>query len=106
MTRSRAMNSCPTCGKGRLRRRQYREVVSGIDLGTYPALVCNARGDSYLGSEAMARIEARAKRVGLWGSATWRFIQLSRRIEKEARRKGVSQAELLRALKQARKKRE
>ncbi len=105
MARARTTNTCPTCGKGRLRRRQYREVLSGIDLGTYRALVCDACGDSYLGTEAMAKIEARAKRIGLWASPALRFIQLSRRIEKDARRKGLRQAELLRALKQVRKER-
>lgn len=106
MSRGRTTNSCPTCGKGRLRRRQYREVLSRIDLGTYRALVCDACGDAYLGTEAMAKIEARAKRVGLWGSPALRFIQLSRRKEEDAQRKGLSRAELLlRALKQVRKER-
>lgn len=80
-------------------------MLCGIDLGTYRALVCDACGVAYLGSEAMAKIDARAKRVGLWGSPALRFILLSRRIEQDARRKGLSRAEVFRALKQVRKER-
>ncbi len=41
----------------------------GIDLGSYPADLCDACGGSFVDDTTMARIEARAKELGLWGLA-------------------------------------
>lgn len=41
----------------------------GIDLGEYPAEVCDSCGESFVDQAAMGKIEARAKKLGLWGLA-------------------------------------
>jgi len=41
----------------------------GFDLGEYPAEVCDSCGESFVDQDAMEKIEARAKEVGLWGLA-------------------------------------
>lgn len=59
--------TCPACGKGTLKRGKAKEEMFGVDLGTYPADVCDACGESFVDAEAMDRIEVRAKELGLWG---------------------------------------
>lgn len=61
---------CPVCGKGLLRTKRIREEMFGVDLGTYDAEVCDVCGESFLTSESMDRVEARAKELGLWGLAS------------------------------------
>ena len=61
--------TCPVCGKGKLRRGETKEEMFGIDLGTYPADVCRECGESFIDEDAMTRLEARAKELGLWGLA-------------------------------------
>lgn len=63
------MVECPVCGKGKLRRGKVREEMFGIDLGEYPAEVCDSCGESFVNQDAMRKIEARAKEMGLWGLA-------------------------------------
>src|SRR5438445_12255817 len=63
------MATCPACGKGRLHRGKVREQMFGVDLGEYPAEICDSCGEAFVDSEAMKKIEARAKAIGLWGLA-------------------------------------
>src|SRR5712691_3068110 len=63
------MASCPVCAKGKLRRGKVREEMVGVDLGEYPADICDSCGESFVDQEAMKKIEARAKEMGLWGLA-------------------------------------
>ena len=63
------MVECPVCGKGKLRQRKVREEMFGIDLGEYPADICDSCGESFVDQDAMKKIEARAKEMGLWGLA-------------------------------------
>src|SRR3989442_9659204 len=63
------MATCPVCGKGRLRRGKVREEMFGVDLGEYPAEICDSCGESFVDSEALKKIETRAKAMGLWGLA-------------------------------------
>ncbi len=63
------MTECPVCGKGKLRRGKIREQMFGVDLGEYPAEICDACGESFVDQNAMKKIEARAKKLGLWGLA-------------------------------------
>ena len=60
---------CPVCGKGQLHRGKVREEMFGVDLGEYPAEVCDSCGESFVDQDAMKKIEARAKEAGLWGLA-------------------------------------
>lgn len=63
------MAGCLSCGKGKLRRGKVREEMFGIDLGEYPAEICDACGESFVTQESMRKIEARAKEAGIWGLA-------------------------------------
>src|SRR5438034_11327550 len=63
------MAGCPACGKGELHRGKVREQMFGVDLGEYPAEICDSCGESFVDQKAMRKIEARAKELGLWGLA-------------------------------------
>ena len=63
------MATCPVCVKGKLRRGKVREEMFGVDLGEYPAEVCDSCGESFVDQQAMKKIEGRAKEMGLWGLA-------------------------------------
>ena len=63
------MAGCPSCGKAKLHRGKVREEMFGIDLGEYPAEICDSCGESFVDQDAMKEIEARAKKMGLWGLA-------------------------------------
>lgn len=63
------MAGCLSCGKEKLRRGKVREEMFGIDLGEYPAEICDACGESFVTQESMRKIEARAKEAGIWGLA-------------------------------------
>jgi hypothetical protein len=41
----------------------------GVDLGEYDADVCDTCGESFVRSDGIDRMEARAKELGLWGLA-------------------------------------
>lgn len=41
----------------------------GFELGTYPAGICEACGENFIDLEDFEKIEARAKKLGLWGLA-------------------------------------
>ena len=60
---------CPVCGKGQLHRSKVHEEMFGVDLGEYPAEICDSCGESFVDQDAMKKIEARAKEMGLWGLA-------------------------------------
>jgi len=61
---------CPVCGKGSLRPKRVHEEMFGVHLGDYDGEVCDKCGETFLNSESMAQVEARAKEVGLWGLAS------------------------------------
>lgn len=94
----KAREICPSCGGGRLRPQESREELLGIDLETYPSLVCDSCGESYLNRQSMAPLEARAKELGIWGSSEMRFRELSARFRAEAGRRGLTKWQLLKAL--------
>ncbi len=41
----------------------------GIDLGEYASEICDSCGESFVDQDALRKIEARAKEMGLWGLA-------------------------------------
>lgn len=63
------MTECPTCGKGKLHRGRIREEMFGVDLGEYPAEICDSCGESFVDEAAIKKMEARAKEMGIWGLA-------------------------------------
>jgi YgiT-type zinc finger domain-containing protein len=58
---------CPMCGKGTLRKGKVKEYMFGEYLGEYPALICSACKESFTDSATTKKIEAAAKRKGIWG---------------------------------------
>lgn len=100
----KATEICSSCRRGRLRPQKSREELLGIDLGTYLSLVCDTCGESYFDRGTMARLEARAKELGIWGSSEIRFKNLSARFRSEAGRRGLTKRQLLQALEDVRNK--
>jgi YgiT-type zinc finger domain-containing protein len=79
---------CPVCEKGTLKPTQEKHVMYGVDLGTYPAQKCTACGEVFTDGDAMEKIEAMAKKKGVWGLGRKSTItksgnSLSIRIPKE-----------------------
>ena len=58
---------CPSCEEGRLTPGTVREVMDGVDLGAFPAMLCRACGESYVDSKTMMQVETAAKNAGVWG---------------------------------------
>ncbi len=61
---------CPLCGKGELRHKKISEEMFGVSLGKFDGEVCSECGESFLSSDSMDALEARAKELGLWGLAS------------------------------------
>lgn len=62
--------ACPVCGAGRLRLQRVQEEMFGVDLGAYSAEVCDRCAETFFTPESVDRIEAKAKKLGLWGLAS------------------------------------
>ena len=58
---------CPVCEKGILEKKEIEEYIFGLNLGKYPAEVCNKCGESFTDSEVTRKIEEAAKKKGIWG---------------------------------------
>ncbi len=57
---------CTECN-GMLKRKKARFVDLGVDLGEFPALVCNKCGERYYPDKSTAKIQKKQKEMGLWG---------------------------------------
>ncbi len=58
---------CPICGKGVLHKGNVSEEMFGISLGEFPADICNKCGESFTDEETTGKIEAAARKKGVWG---------------------------------------
>jgi len=58
---------CPVCGRGNLEKGKIREVMFGIDLGQFPAEICNKCKESFTDGNTTQAIEKAAKKKGIWG---------------------------------------
>ena len=58
------------CEKGVLKKSKVRESMFGIYLGIFPAEICNKCGESFTDSATTKKIEAIAKKKGIWGLGT------------------------------------
>ena len=58
---------CPICEKGELRKGKIREVMFGVDLGEFPAMICSNCKESFTDDAATKLIEEAAKKRGIWG---------------------------------------
>lgn len=61
------MKKCPICKKGTLRKEVIEEKMFGVELGRFEADVCDQCGESFVDENTMLKIEAEAKRQGVWG---------------------------------------
>ena len=61
------MIRCPICEKGKLIKVIKKHVLFGVDLGVYPGEKCTSCGEVFTDSSAMEKIEAVAKKKGIWG---------------------------------------
>lgn len=61
------MTKCPVCEKGILKKKKIKETMFGVYLGEFPAEVCSHCGESFTDIETTKRIEAVAKKEGIWG---------------------------------------
>jgi len=58
---------CYICGKGALEHKKVDFKLYGISLGKFDAEVCNACNETFFSEAASDKIDALAKKNGLWG---------------------------------------
>ena len=58
---------CPVCEKSELKRGKIRELMFGVDLGEFPARICNNCNESFTDEATTRLIEEAAKKRGIWG---------------------------------------
>ncbi|HAB50687.1 MAG TPA: hypothetical protein DCE80_00680, partial [Ignavibacteriales bacterium] len=58
---------CPMCEKGALKKGKVKETMFGVELGEFPADICDKCGESFTNSVTTKRIEEAAKKKGMWG---------------------------------------
>lgn len=58
---------CPICEKGYLKKSIKTESMYGVELGKFPALVCEKCNESYTDEETTKKIEQKAKEKGIFG---------------------------------------
>ena len=63
------MTKCPMCDKGTLKKGKVEEEMFGISLGKYDAEICDKCGESFFDQDAVQKMEAKAKELGIWGLA-------------------------------------
>lgn len=61
------MGKCPVCKKGTLKKGEIEEVMFGVSLGRFQAEICSHCGESFVDEDTMMKIEAKAKKRGIWG---------------------------------------
>ncbi|MFH1506485.1 MAG: AbrB/MazE/SpoVT family DNA-binding domain-containing protein [archaeon] len=58
---------CPICEKGTLKKGKIKEYMFGVYLGEFPAEICSKCKESFTDSLTTKKIEAAAKKKGIWG---------------------------------------
>ncbi len=58
---------CPICEKGTLKEKKVKYLVYGIELGQFPAQVCNACQEEWFDEKTSKKIEELEKKKGLFG---------------------------------------
>ena len=58
---------CPVCEKGNLRRKVVPYSVYGVELGKFPADVCDKCGEQWFDEKTSLEIERLEKKMGLFG---------------------------------------
>ena len=60
-------NKCPICEKGIMKSKKVKYSVYGIDLGSFPAQVCNYCQEEWFSETTALEIERLEKEKGLFG---------------------------------------
>ncbi|MBI2106436.1 hypothetical protein HYT57_00475 [Candidatus Woesearchaeota archaeon] len=60
------LNKCPEC-EGEIKEKRISYMLIGIDIGKFPALVCEKCGEQFYEDTTLEKIDEAAKRKGLWG---------------------------------------
>lgn len=60
---------CPVCEKSELIRKKTEYIQLGVSLGKFDALVCPECNETIFDGEVSEQIEAKAKKLGIWGLA-------------------------------------
>ena len=50
-----------------LKKGRIKEVMHGVELGIFPALVCGGCGESFTDDVTTKKIQSAAKKKGVWG---------------------------------------
>ena len=58
---------CPICEEGNLHHKKVPYSVYGIELGVFPAQVCDACGEQWFDEETSTKIQELEKKKGLFG---------------------------------------
>lgn len=61
------MEKCYECGKGNLIKKKVKYNLYGMEIGEYPAEVCDKCGEVFFDSNALAKIEKKTKELGIFG---------------------------------------
>jgi len=64
--KSKGFLTCPIC-EGKLKKGKINEIMFGVNLGYYNALICNKCGESFTDSKTTEKIQNAAKAKGIWG---------------------------------------
>jgi transposase-like protein len=57
---------CPVCS-GAIKKGIIREEMFGVDLGTFPGLICSKCNETFMDQKTTKLITEAAKKKGLWG---------------------------------------
>ncbi|MEW6070507.1 MAG: AbrB/MazE/SpoVT family DNA-binding domain-containing protein [Candidatus Thermoplasmatota archaeon] len=63
------MKKCPVCERGKLKKGEIDEEMFGVALGKFEAELCDYCHESFVDERVMAKIEEKAKKIGIWGLA-------------------------------------
>ena len=60
------LNKCPECN-GKLEEKKRKYLLLGVDLGTFPTLVCSSCKEQFYEDNILDEIDIAAKKKKLWG---------------------------------------
>ncbi|MAG73799.1 hypothetical protein CL620_05755 [archaeon] len=63
------MEKCDECKTGTIQNKEVEYILLGKNLGQYPAMVCNSCGQTLYTADVLDQVEAKARKLGIWGLA-------------------------------------
>lgn len=58
---------CDECGKRKFTKKKIDYILVGTNLGKFDALVCSNCKETIFEGKESSKIEAKAKKIGVWG---------------------------------------